>query len=238
MHSSSNSKRRRVDKKQPQKDVHPTQKSRVFITKLSVKLIACIFDFLKLQDLVYCQQTNKLFRSNSLKAIQADQEKYAMYCAKQNNLDVDFRSKEVLLETSKVDKKNQNTQNELEHASENDQTESISSLALISSRVDKLVESGNKIKNVLRNQASIEYILENLVDVVTPDKIFGGLEGLKQPNDDDTFISIEFPDSVIQINTAPRTKITADAVLRRAGIKYCDMKSISSVFNMNIGFAK
>ena len=224
MDSASNSKRRRVDKKEPEQDVNSTQKSGAFITKISVKLTLCIFDFLRLQDLVHCQQVNKLFRTNSLKTIQADQEKYAMYCAKQKNLDIDaFYLKGLLVSSSETDEKNQSTQNQ--GASENTQTQDISNLSLISSRVDKLIESGNKITNMLSNQACVEYILNELVDIVKPDKILHGLEALKQPNDGDTFLSIEFPDSVISTSRMPRTKISAAMLLDLAGLKYGDMKN-------------
>ena len=95
---------------------------------------------------------NKLFRTNSLKTIQADQEKYAMYCAKQKNLDIDaFYLKGLLVSSSETDEKNQSTQNQ--GASENNQTQDISNLSLISSRVDKLIEFGNKITTMLSNQA-------------------------------------------------------------------------------------
>ena len=90
MDSSRNSKRLRIDKKQAKKqDVISTQKAAAFITKISIKLIACIFDFVSLQDLVYCQQVSKLFHTNCLKVIQSDQKTYAMSCRKKNNLDVD-----------------------------------------------------------------------------------------------------------------------------------------------------
>ena len=223
--------------KEPEQNVISTQKSSRFITQISVKLTAYIFGFLRLQDLVYCQRVNKLFHNNSLKAIQADKAKYAMYCVKQNNIDIDnyFDIEHFVLSklnnSSKADNKNQSKDNsdkksrESENATEKDQTENTSNLSLIRSRVDELVEAASNIKDALSNQESVEYILKNLIDVVKPNKIFHGLQALSQPNDDDTFISIEFPHSVIDIGRFPRTKIRADILFGIAGIEDCDMKN-------------
>ena len=235
MYSSSNSKRRRVDKKQAEhiQDVNSTQKSHAFITKISVKLIACIFDFLRFEELAYCQRVNKLFHTNSSKAIQGDKETYAMYCVKKNNLDIIHHSivKQLLLNSSKADEKNQSKDStdkkstENQSASENDQTENMSNLSLISSRADKLLQSGNKLKDMLSKQPSVEYILNNSIDVVKSGKTFHGLEALKKRNDGDTFISIEFPISVISPYLIRIGKISAEMLLYTVGIKYCDMKN-------------
>ena len=208
------------------------------ITKLPLKLIAFIFDYLSLMDLVSCQQVNKLFNCKSIQAIESDESKYTMYYASRNNLDIDD-----LLLTCDSNKKyfgkddNYDTKPDTNHDQTN--VHAVSSLALIRLKIDKLVESANRLKNMLNTDAAVKYITQNLFSVVKHNEIFYGLTTLEQTrfyDDDDIhrYVVIEFPCNIV--NTShffPCTKIFAKTLLDKAGIKYCEMENYLLGFKHN-----